>query len=97
MSERITRRAFLSHEVLTGVVQKWLGESAPLPNDPTHEALTNYFRSPMYSYPLLQEMPWDMLVEEAKKKGIDVAGKSKNEIARAIFMMTEGAAHGTTA
>ena len=27
--------------------------------------LERYFRSPIHSYPLLHEMPWDLLVAEA--------------------------------
>lgn len=44
-----------------------------------------YFKSSMCSYPLLQEMPWDMLCEEAAKCNIVVEGRSKNDIMRDLF------------
>lgn len=54
------------------------------------QALDQYFASPLHSYPLLSEMPWDMLREEADKHGIAVEGRSKNEIVQELFRRVEG-------
>ena len=48
--------------------------------------MPEYFSSPLYSYALLSEMPWDMLIEEAKRLGIDYEGRSKIDVVREIFM-----------
>ena len=36
--------------------------------------MDGYLSSPLYSYALLSEMPWDMLVEEARRRGIPYEG-----------------------
>ena len=48
--------------------------------------MDGYLSSPLYSYALLSEMPWDMLIEEAKRLGIDYEGRSKIDVVREIFM-----------
>ena len=48
--------------------------------------MDGYLSSPLYSYALLSEMPWDMLIEEAKRLGIDYKGRSKIDVVREIFM-----------
>ena len=48
--------------------------------------LEQYFKSPIHSYPLLQEMPWDLLFTEAEMHGIPVEGRDKNAIARELFL-----------
>jgi len=53
------------------------------------ENLLQYFDSPMHSYPLLNEMPLDMLIAEARAKDITTEGRSKNEIARDLFLNIE--------
>lgn len=53
------------------------------------ENLLQYFDSPLHSYPLLNEMPLDMLIAEARAKGIITEGRSKNEIARDLFLNIE--------
>jgi len=45
-----------------------------------------YFASPLTSYPLLQEMPMDMLLAEARSRGISTQGRSKRDIAAEIFL-----------
>jgi hypothetical protein len=50
------------------------------------KVMPEYFSSPLYSYALLSEMPWDMLIEEAKRLGIDYEGRSKIDVVREIFM-----------
>lgn len=57
--------------------------------------MPGYFSSPLYSYALLSEMPWDMLVEEAQKLGIPYQGRSKIEVVREIFLGTGGEEEGT--
>lgn len=44
----------------------------------------HYFDSFEYCYPLLSEAG-DMLMEEALKKGINIEGKSRHDIARELF------------
>ena len=65
------------------------------PETPTGEGertvMPEYFSSPLYSYALLSEMPWDMLIEEAKRLGIDYEGRSKIDVVREIFMGKGGA------
>lgn len=53
------------------------------------ENILQYFDSPLHSYPLLNEMPLDMLIAEARAKGITTEGRSKNEIARDLFLNIE--------
>ena len=48
--------------------------------------MEGYLSSPLYSYALLSEMPWDMLVEEAKRLGIDYEGRQKIDVVREIFV-----------
>ena len=45
-----------------------------------------YFASPLISYPLLQEMPMEMLLMEAQKRGVPTEGRSKNDIAADVFL-----------
>jgi hypothetical protein len=44
-----------------------------------------YFASPLTSYPLLQEMPMDMLLEEAQRRGIPTENRSKCDIAADVY------------
>lgn len=53
------------------------------------ESLLQYFQSPIHSYPLLHEMPLDMLISEAQSRGIPTEGRNKNEIARDLFLKIE--------
>ena len=48
--------------------------------------MEGYLSSPLYSYALLSEMPWDMLTEEAKRLGIDYEGRQKIDVVREIFV-----------
>ena len=51
--------------------------------------MDGYLSSPLYSYALLSEMPWDMLVEEAQRRGIPYEGRSKMEVVRELFVGAE--------
>jgi hypothetical protein len=48
--------------------------------------MEGYFSSPIYSYALLSEMPWDMTIDEAIRLGIDYEGRSKMDVIRDIFL-----------
>ena len=48
--------------------------------------MEGYFSSPIYSYALLSEMPWDMTVDEAIRLGIDYEGRDKMDVIRDIFL-----------
>ena len=51
--------------------------------------MDGYLSSPLYSYALLSEMPWDMLAEEARRRGIPYEGRSKMEVVRELFVGAE--------
>jgi len=84
MTDRISRRELFTGKILRTLRGKEGAE------DRRSESLEAYFRSPLHSYPLLQEMPWDLLVAEAKSRGIPIEGRSKNDIARDLFLGTPG-------
>lgn len=48
--------------------------------------MDGYLSSPLYSYALLSEMPWDMLVEEARRRSIPYEGRTKMEVVRELFV-----------
>ena len=97
--EQISRREFFSRRVFGQIWQK-TAEILPLPplpaaapkavlpadNREERTVMPEYFTSPLYSYALLSEMPWDMLTEEAKRLGIAFEGRSKLDIVRDIFL-----------
>ena len=62
------------------------GEPLTLSAEPERTVMPEYFSSPLYSYALLSEMPWDMLAEEAKRLGIDYEGRQKIDVVREIFV-----------
>jgi len=67
------------------------------PKKDGHEERTvmeGYLSSPLYSYALLSEMPWDMLVDEARRYGIAYEGRSKIEVVRELFVGTGGKEEG---
>ena len=66
-------------EVVPDAVDAVLGEEE-------RTVMPEYFSSPLYSYALLSEMPWDMLAEEAKRLGIDYEGRQKIDVVREIFV-----------
>ena len=61
-------------------------ESVTVSAEPDRTVMPEYFSSPLYSYALLSEMPWDMLTEEARRLGIDYEGRQKIDIVREIFV-----------
>ena len=61
-------------------------EPVTLSAEPERTVMPEYFSSPLYSYALLSEMPWDMLTEEAKRLGIDYEGRQKIDVVREIFV-----------
>ena len=52
--------------------------------------MANYFSSSIYSYALLSEMPWELLIDEAKRFGIPYEGRSKLDVVRDLFLGTGG-------
>ncbi len=52
--------------------------------------MEGYLSSPLYSYALLSEMPWDMLSEEARRYGIPYEGRTKMEVVRELFIGSGG-------
>ena len=55
----------------------------------TEEAEKDYFESFNSCYPLLNEAPYDMLVDAANKLGIPIEGKDKLTLAKEIFSKKE--------
>ena len=63
-----------------------LTEPELVPGESDRTVMSEYFSSPLYSYALLSEMPWDMLIKEAKRLGIEYEGRSKLDVVREVFM-----------
>jgi hypothetical protein len=84
MSDRISRRDMFTREILKLFLK--LASTKTLEEELKRESLEQYFKSPIHSYPLLQEMPWDLLVAEAEIRGIPIEGRDKNDIARDLFL-----------
>jgi hypothetical protein len=61
------------------------GTAAP-PQAAGKPTMAWYFSSPLTSYPLLQEMPMEMLLVEARRRRIPTEGRSKNDIAADVFL-----------
>jgi len=85
MTDKISRRHLFTKEILRvlGRIHKDIYLPA---EDRRKDGIEAYFKSPLSSYPLLQEMPWDMLIFAAKSRDIPTEGRSKNDIARDLFM-----------
>jgi hypothetical protein len=58
--------------------------SAPT-QDPVGTAVEAYFASALSNYPILQEVPWAMVLDEARARGIPTEGRPRHEIARDLF------------
>ncbi|MHC1758925.1 MAG: hypothetical protein AB9917_05300 [Negativicutes bacterium] len=56
--------------------------------------MEGYLSSPLYSYALLSEMPWDMLIDEARRCGIPYEGRIKMDVVRELFVGTGGKEEG---
>ena len=84
MARQITRRELFSWK---GLRELSLSLGVPEPPKTPPSQMEDYFRSPLHSYPLLQEMPQAMLEEEAARHGIPVKNRSKNDIARELFLL----------
>lgn len=85
----INRRDLFSPGRFTTLVSELMAEPGPAPlseQEQLHANIAQYFESIESSYPILQEMPWEMLVEEAIKLGIPTEGRAKLDIARDIFL-----------
>ena len=84
MSDMMSRRDIFTKEILKHIFN--LSPVKTTEKELHRESLEHYFTSPIHSYPLLQEMPWDLLIAEAERHGIPVEGRDKNAIARDIFL-----------
>jgi hypothetical protein len=85
MNKQISRREFFEKGNFRALLREIHTACAPKKDDREKE-LRRYFQSPLHSYPLLQEMPLEMLLDEAKARGIPTDGRGKNEIARDLFL-----------
>ena len=85
MSDKISRRDIFTKEILRLFFN--LASTKTLNEEELQrKSLEQYFKSPIHSYPLLHEMPWDLLIAEAGMRSIPVAGRDKNDIARDLFL-----------
>jgi hypothetical protein len=85
MPDRISRRDMFTGKIIKLFLN--LASTQTLDEEELkRESLEQYFKSPILSYPLLQEMPWDLLVAEAEIRDIPVEGRDKNAIARDLFL-----------
>jgi hypothetical protein len=91
MDRQISRREFFDKRSLRTLLREIHTACAPKKDDREKE-LRRYFQSPLHSYPLLQEMPLEMLLDEAKARGIPTDGRGKNEIARDLFLSLDHSA-----
>ncbi len=104
MSEAISRREFLSRRGLGEMLRKVapilgiregnadpeLLSTAAAEVAEERTVMEGYLSSPLYSYALLNEMPWDMLVDEAKRYGISYEGREKMDVVRDLFIGAGG-------
>jgi hypothetical protein len=89
MSDLISRRDLFVKKIFHTIFSRLSPGDSSSPEARRQESLRQYFQSPLHSYPLLQEMPLDMLISEAQAQGIRTEGRSKNEIARDLFLKIE--------
>jgi hypothetical protein len=85
MNEQLSRREFFKKGNLSTLLREMHTACAPR-GDSREKKLKRYFQSPLHSYPLLQEMPLEMLLDEARARDIPTDGRNKNEIARDLFL-----------
>ncbi|MCX5831419.1 MAG: hypothetical protein NT140_05975 [Deltaproteobacteria bacterium] len=86
MSDLISRRDLFSTKIFKTIFNHQSPRFSSSMEKRREENLLQYFDSPLHSYPLLNEMPLDMLIAEARAKDITTEGRSKNEIARDLFL-----------
>lgn len=89
MADLISRRDLLFKNIFKTIYSHLSPVDLSSPEARREKSLLQYFQSPLHSYPLLQEMPLDMLIAEAQAQGIPTEGRSKNEIARDLFLKIE--------
>lgn len=83
MNGKINRRSLLSPCNLLALCEEYLASAVPCKAQ--GNSLDHYFQSPLYSYPFVQDMPWEMICEEAEKRGIPVDGRSKTDVVRQLL------------
>jgi hypothetical protein len=88
MNKQISRREFFEKGSLSALLRE-IHTACASKKDSRENDLRRYFQSPLHSYPLLQEMPTEMLLDAAKARGILTDGRSKNEIARDLFFSSD--------
>ncbi|GEM_PF-569851 len=89
MSDLISRRDLFSTKIFQTIFNHQSSHDSSIMEKRREQNLLQYFDSPLHSYPLLNEMPIDMLIAEARSRGIATEGRSKNEIARDLFLKIE--------
>ena len=87
MTNQISRRHLFTKEIFSVLRGIYKDIYLPVENQ-RKDGIEAYFESPISSYPLLQEMPWEMLISAAESRNIPTEGRSKNDIARDLFLKT---------
>lgn len=88
MATDIDRRKFLTRDIWRGTARILHELTGSEKDEISSGNEIDYFASFENCYPLISESG-EMLIEEAIKKGIEIEGKSKLEIAKALFKSME--------
>lgn len=82
MMENLSRRELFSRKFLNNLWSTFSGET----ESSKERFFAEYFQSSLYSYPTLQELPWELTLEEAHKNGISTDGRTRNDIVRDLYV-----------
>lgn len=78
MNKTFTRRQLFSTNTLIEILNK-------NPKEAKIVGLDQYFKSPLHSYAFVQDLPWEIILDEANKLGISCVNRSKSEIVHDIL------------
>lgn len=78
MDKIFTRRQLFSINSLIETLKE-------TPKEAEKISLDQYFKSPLHSYAFVQDLPWEIILDEANKLGISSVNRSKGEIVHDIL------------
>ncbi|WP_021171014.1 hypothetical protein SOV_32370 [Sporomusa ovata DSM 2662] len=87
------RREFFVNNPLIEIFKSSVASQPAKPSPAIDRDYDWYFKSELYSYPLLQELPWELMLAEAEKRGIPIKGRHKHEIAKDLILSTQASEH----
>jgi len=79
-----SRRRFITHDIFGGSLSLITDTVVSFHDGVDKARSTDYFDSFDYCHPLIAEAG-DMLLDEARKRGIETRGRSEPDIARELF------------